>query len=465
MLTTKNRTPIADALLALRESTKHSFHALPIFNGNSITDSELADKYQALLGKNLLGSELTITGKLFDSFFFPKSTIRESEDLAARLFGAEGTLYVTTGTTTSNQIAASALYQQGPVLIDKSCHQSIHFIFDSLNATVDYLRSEFHCEKSGRSTWNMESLLKTVREAERADRGYEVIALTAQSYEGVVYDVPKIMRGLLESGIRTRKFLIDEAWGAANYFNPVLQAITAMNLDALVAQYPELEVVCTQSSHKSLSTLRQASMIHFRGGEGLRERLNIAKFRLHSTSPSYPILASLDLAQAQMASEGSQRVAHALALAEDFKKKLQTGMDWSCYRLCQMPDLGSMCAFVKQDPCKLSINIDALCMAASDVQAYLYREHGVYVNRFTNHSILLNFHIGINEAAVVAMLTGLAALQRQKVEKSIKKVYSGCFVIPYPPGVPLLVPGEVITDEILEQIETIRISGIALLEI
>ncbi|NHQ87919.1 aminotransferase class I/II-fold pyridoxal phosphate-dependent enzyme [Iodobacter sp. HSC-16F04] len=466
MFADKYKTPIADALLALREKTKHSFHALPVFNGNSIVNSELNEKYKSIYGDRFLGCELTTTGKLFDSFFFSSSVIRESEDMAARLFGADGTLYVTTGTTTSNQIAATALYQhQGPVLIDKSCHQSIHFIFDTLGAPLDYIRSEFHCEKSERSAWNIDSLLQTVANMEQSGRSYEVIVLTAQSYEGVIYNVPKILSLLLKSGIRTRKFLIDEAWGAANYFNPELKEITAMNISDLMNEYPDLEVICTQSSHKSLSTLRQASMIHFRGPEALRERLNIAKFRIHSTSPSYPILASLDMARAQMEGEGEQCVANALQLAEYFKEQLKNNIEWSCYHLCAMPDMGDMNAFVQQDPCKVSIDINGLGMPAAEVQAYLFNEHGVYVNRITKNSILLNFHIGIQPAAVSAILAGLAALQRKQVSQSVQKIISDRFIIPYPPGVPLVVPGEQITDEIFKKMEEIKKTGIAILTI
>ncbi|POZ63229.1 aminotransferase class I/II-fold pyridoxal phosphate-dependent enzyme [Chromobacterium alticapitis] len=459
-------TPIADALLSIRETIRHSFHALPIFNGHSTQGSPLADKYCSLLGDTVLGSELTTTGKLFDSFFFPKAAIRQSEDLAAQTFGADGTVYVTTGTTTSNQIAATALYQrQGPVLMDKSCHQSIHFVLHGLGARVDYLTAEFECPVSERSAWNIESLLEQTRRAEQADAPYEMIVLTAQSYEGVIYDVPRIIGALLAAGVRTRKFLVDEAWGAANYFHPELQPLTAMNVGELRARYPELEVVCTQSSHKSLSTLRQASMIHFRGPESLRERLNVAKFRVHSTSPSYPILASLDLAQAQMAVEGRERARQALALAQAFKEKLQNGMDWSCYRVCPMPAMDGMQDYVHQDPCKVSIDIEGLGLPAAEVQAYLFREHGVYLNRITRRTVLLNFHIGVLPEAVDAMLEGLAALQRRQVGESVKQVLADRFVIPYPPGVPLLVPGDVITDEIHRKMETIRKTGIALLEI
>ncbi|KAF3997139.1 hypothetical protein [Glaciimonas immobilis] len=422
MLTTHYKTPIADAILTLRETTKYSFHAFPIYQGNSLSDDELGGKYHALFGKNFFGTELTITGKLFDSFFFSKSVIRESEDLAAALFNADGTLYVTTGTTTSNQIAISALYQCSErfVLIDQSCHQLIHFYLNTLKASVHYIWPQFRCDQSERSIWHIASLIEVVQNAEKKNQSYELIVLTAQSHEGVIYNIPMILRELLDSGIRTRKFLIDEAWGAANYFNPALKEITAMHIDGLMRDYPDLELVCTQSSHKSLSALRQASMIHFRGSETLREKLNIEKFRIHSTSPSYPILASLDMARAQMEQEGEHLLSNALSLAKEFRKKLEIGTAWSCYYINSLPDLGDMNRFVCEDPCKLSINIQALDLTAVEVQSYLYSEHGVYINRITKNSILLNFHIGITAEAVQAILDGLATLQKQQTSLSKK---------------------------------------------
>ncbi len=459
-------TPIVDALASIGRQTKYSFHTLPIFKGHSIESSPIAEKYRQVLGDTMLASELTVTGHLFDSFFFPQSAIRESEDLSARLFGADGTIYVTTGTTTSNQIAATALYQRcGPVLIDKNCHQSLHFIFHALGAQMDYLCAQFECPLSGRAAWSIESLLAQARRAEAIDKPYEVIVLTAQSYEGVIYDIPRIITTLLEAGVRTRKFLVDEAWGAANYFHGDLAPLTAMHLDALCAQHPDLQVVSTQSTHKSLSALRQASMIHFRGDEALRERLNVAKFRIHSTSPSYPILASLDLAQAQMTVEGEALARRAFQLAQSFKERIMQGTAWSCYDICQMPDTSATQDYVRQDPCKVSIDVQALGLPASEVRDYLFHEHGIYLNRITRHTLLLNFHIGIRSEAVEATLEGLSALQRNQMARIKEQVVCDRFVIPYPPGVPILVPGDVITAEIRDRMEVIRKTGIALLEI
>ena len=103
-----------------------------------------------------MNTEMTVTGREFDSFFFSERMIKEAEELAAKLFGADGTLFVTIGTTASNHIAILALMEgKGPVLIDRCCHQSIHFMFNTLGATVDYLPPAVSCSYSGKSYWDI----------------------------------------------------------------------------------------------------------------------------------------------------------------------------------------------------------------------------------------------------------------------------------------------------------------------
>ncbi len=120
-----------------------------------------------------------------------------------------------------------------------------------------------------------------------------MVILTAQSYEGIIYDIPGVLERLLAAGISTRRFFIDEAWGSLNYFSEDTQPLTAMNISALLDKYPDLDVVCIHSAHKSLFCLRQASIIHCRGTRTLAARIETAKYRIHTTSPGDPILASL----------------------------------------------------------------------------------------------------------------------------------------------------------------------------
>lgn len=462
-----SKTPIADKLLKLRESTNYSFHSLPIFQEQSLLSSKLLlDKYRSIFGDELFGCELTTTGQFFDNFFFPSGVILESEEATSKLFGADGTLYVTTGTTTSNQIAASALYKnKGRVLIDKNCHQSIHFVFNAMGAQVDYIEKKYCCEKSERSAWDINDVLEKIKSSEALGVGYELIVLTAQSYEGLVYDIPGIINELIGSGVSTKKFLIDEAWGAANYFNPVLKPLTAMRVEKLLSNHPNIEVVTTQSAHKSLSAMRQASMIHFRGGLSLQKKLRSARFQIHTTSPSYPILASLDLARAQMSLDGERLLSQSLDLTKMFKQRLKDEKNLSCYGLCDESSMKSFGRFVKSDPCKISINVEALCLSGNEVRDFLYKEHKIYVNRVTEKSILLNFHIGITMDAVNAILDGLVDLQKKQISKSVIKIKSDKFIVPYPPGVPIVVPGDEITTEVARKIGAIKNSGVTVVEI
>lgn len=96
--------------------------------------------------------------------------------------------------------------------------------------------------------------------------------LTAQSYEGIIYDIPQVLAHLLSAGVQARKFFIDEAWGSLNYFSEDTRQLTAMNIDSLLELYPDLEVICTHSAHKSLFCLRQASIIHCRGKKNWQRR-------------------------------------------------------------------------------------------------------------------------------------------------------------------------------------------------
>lgn len=136
------KTPLADSLVSLATRISGSFHALPISGGNSIVNSDLSAKYDMLFGVNYLNNERTVTGNNFDSFFFGQRCIKEAENLAADLFNADRTFFVTSGTTVSNQIAIEALYEEGGmILLDKSCHQSMHFSLHRHRAEIDYLKT------------------------------------------------------------------------------------------------------------------------------------------------------------------------------------------------------------------------------------------------------------------------------------------------------------------------------------
>ena len=149
-------SPIADAIRRIRKQEITSFHALPISNSNSIKRSSMFSTYKELLGDSLLSSELTCTFPLFDSFFFPKGVIKTAQKLAAEAFGAKATLFITSGSTTSAQIAVDTLLESNSavVIMDRNCHQSLHFAVNhnikSVHSPFLYIESHLICANSQR---------------------------------------------------------------------------------------------------------------------------------------------------------------------------------------------------------------------------------------------------------------------------------------------------------------------------
>ncbi len=452
-------TPIVDQLIKLRKTATLSFHALPLSGGSSIANSFIRDKYEELFGDAYLRTELTITGKNFDSLFFSEGVIKKSENLAARLYGADETLFITTGTTTANQVAITAMCHSGArVLMDKTCHQSLHFSFNALGVATDYLTPSEICLDTGRAFFDLEELLEKTRRADDAGKPYDLIVLNAHSYDGIVYNIPLIIKTLLSTGTATRRFLIDEAWAGANPFSDQLRRCASLNAVHLRKEYEDLCIVATQSAHKALSCLRQASMLHVYGSDEMVHKLRTARYRIHTSSPSYPILASLDLARAQMSRDGNELVQQATLLAKEFVENIEADPSLSSYRINSF-SLPVLSPYVVIDPTKVSLNVSELTSSTLEFRDLIYANYGIYINRVTKSSLLLNFHIGITSDAVQKILKALRELQRRFIPEWLSSPVTDAFIVPYPPGVPIAIPGEEMTIQMRSQIRSLTRSG------
>jgi arginine/lysine/ornithine decarboxylase len=279
--------------------------------------------------------------------------------------------------------------------------------------------------------------------------------LTAQSYEGFIYDIPSVLSQLLQAGVSTRKFFIDEAWGSLNYFGEGTKSYTVMNIDTIVESYPDLEVVCTHSAHKSLFCLRQASLIHCKGKDLLSHKIEVAKFRVHTTSPNYPILASLDLAQDCMRQYGNEVASYSRTLVNMFKEAVNSEPELSLVHTEFEVFFGHQ--HIVQDPTKVMLNISGLG-DASEIKNELLKNN-IFIKRTLNNHLLLNFHIGINKEAVNALINGLIIIGNYNSKNCI----SNKFIIPYPPGVPIVFPGDEINSDITRKIRKYEEKGLLII--
>lgn len=441
----RKETPLFNSLRAIHQKEMYSFHALPI---SSFGHSDILPSSKI----NNICLEATITDEAFDNFFFSKGVIKESQALTAELYNASHSFYITGGTSVANQIAITALHDENDnILIDKNCHQSVHFHSQSLGANVDYLCPDLVAQDGQLKAWSIDKITRKALKKQSDGTGYDLIILTAQSYEGMIYDIPSVLSQLLDAGVSTRKFFIDEAWGSLNYFGDDTKSYTAMNIDKLVESYPDLEVVCTHSAHKSLFCLRQASLIHCKGKDLLSHKIEVAKFRVHTTSPNYPILASLDLAQDCMRQYGKELASYSRKLVNMFKEMINKEPDLSLVHTEFEVFSGHM--HLVQDPTKVMMNVSGLG-DASEIKNELLMNN-IFIKRTLNHHLLLNFHIGINKEAVNALVNGIRTIGNSNSKISI----SNKFIIPYPPGVPIIFPGDEINSEINRKIRDYKKMG------
>lgn len=584
-------TPFFDALRAYAAEPVGQFHALPVARGASIFNSKSLHDMGEFYGRNIFMAETSSTSGGLDSLLDPHGTIRQAMDKAAVTWNADHSYFVTNGTSTANKIVVQALTRPGDiVLIDRNCHKSHHYGLVLAGAYPLYLDAyplQQFAIYGAVQLRTIKQVLLDLAAAGQLDR-VRMLLLTNCTFDGVVYNPQRVMEEVL--AIKPDIcFLWDEAWYAFATAVPWARQRTAMvaaeRLEAMLscpvyaAKYrawqqsmagvdrsdwvahrllpdpgrARVRVYATHSTHKSLSALRQASMIHVRD-QDFRARTRDAfteAFLTHtSTSPNQQLLASLDLARRQVDIEGFQLVRSVYDMALVFRHRVRRDrLIGKWFRILDEADLvpdefraSSVSSYrqVRQgalaewneawrsdefvlDPTRVTLFIGQTGMTGYDFREKILMERfGIQINKTSINSVLLIFTIGVTWSSVHYLLDALrrvaAEFDRQQAASSIddlalhrrrvteitedlpelpdfsefdsafqpdgasgfgdmraafyagyeeadrehvllgdagrriadgKSLVSTTFVVPYPPGFPILVPGQVVSKEIL----------------
>ncbi len=346
------RTPFFTALREYADKPTGVFHAMPISRGKSLVNSHWIRDMADFYGLNIFLAETSSTSGGLDSLLDPKGSIKEAQEAAARAFGARRTFFVTNGTSTANKIVVQALARPGDIaLVDRDCHKSHHYTLVLAGAQVVYLDSYPLHDWSFYGAVPLASIkrhLLELKAAGKLDR-VRMLLLTNCTFDGIVYDPERVMHECL--AIKPDLvFVWDEAWFAFARFSPLYRRRTAMAAarvlrdryrspeyaaawaasdEAARAAMPDpdqvrVRVYATQSTHKTLTSLRQGSMIHvFDQDWGAAEHAFHDAYMTHtSTSPNYQILASLDVGRRQCELEGFEMVAKQIELAMVLREKV-----------------------------------------------------------------------------------------------------------------------------------------------
>jgi ornithine decarboxylase len=264
----------------------------------------------------------------------------QAQKEAAAIFGAEKTYFVLNGTSSSNKIVLSALVAQGDlVLFDRNNHKAAHhgalfiggaipiFLEADRNAhgLIGPIYHEALDETRIRNKIRDHPLI-TDKGAWRRERPFRVAVIEQCTYDGTIYDAKMIVDKI---GHLCDYILFDEAWAGFMKFHPLFAGRFAMGLNDLGPNQPG--IIATQSTHKQLASFSQASQIHVKDRhiKGQRRRVEHRRFNefflLHaSTSPFYPLFASLDVgAQMMKGRSGEVLWDDTVRLGIELRKKLR----------------------------------------------------------------------------------------------------------------------------------------------
>ncbi len=592
------QTPFFTALRKYSRQPTGVFHAMPISRGKSVTKSHWIKDMVQFYGINIFLAETSATSGGLDSLLQPHGPIKKAQQLAARAFGSKKTYFVTNGTSTANKIVVQALVKPTDIiLVDRDCHKSHHYGMVLSGAHVCYLDSYPLNEYSMYGAVPLHEIKRNLlmyKKSGQLDK-VKMLLLTNCTFDGVVYNVERVMEECL--AIKPDLiFLWDEAWFAFAGFTPTYRRRTAMaTARRLKAKYrseeyasdyeaykkrisnlsddelislplmPDPALVrirtyATQSTHKSLTSLRQGSMIHIYDQDffqKVQEPFDDAFMTHTSTSPNYQILASLDIGRRQVELEGFEMVQKQIELAMVIRERVASHPLLSRYfrflgaedmipeefrpsgiksyfdpekgwRNNRMEEAWALDDFVI-DLSRLTLYLGQTGIDGDTFKnSYLMDKYGIQINKTSRNTVLFMTNIGTTRSSVAFLIEVLVKIateldqeredagrvERRVIEKHIKslsvdlpplpdfsyfhqafcpgstqavatpegdirkafflaydgencdyitideetigpvmqsgrELVSATFVTPYPPGFPILVPGQVISEEIL----------------
>jgi len=285
----------------------YSWDAPGHMGGVAFLKHPIGMEFHRFFGENIMRSDLGISTAPLGSWLDHIGPPGDSERNAARIFGADWTFYVLGGSSTSNQIIGHGVIAQDDiVLADANCHKSICHSLTVTGARPVYF-------KPTRNGYGMiglvplkrfspESVQKLIRKSPFAagapsqEPTYAVV--TNSTYDGLCYDVNRVVEELAKSVPRVH---FDEAWYAYAKFHPLYRGRFAMDVPDDMPDRPAIFSV--QSTHKMLAAFSMGSMVHIKLSP--RAPLDFDQFNesfmMHgTTSPFYPLIASLDVAAAMM---------------------------------------------------------------------------------------------------------------------------------------------------------------------
>lgn len=450
--------PLVEALKKSVEQPTHQFHIPGHTKGHGVYRA-----FRKLIGKKALAIDTTDEFDNLGTLNPPTGPIKQAEDLAAKAFGARKTFFLLNGSTVGNLAIAMGLTKKGQKIItNRNCHRSV------ITGMIISGAEPLWLIPNRLENWGIWGSIcpKDVEKLLKEHDDVAMVWITNPTYEGVVSDIAAISKICKKHKV---PLVVDEAHGSLWYFNEDLpQSSLEVGADAVI-----------HSLHKTGGSLTQSSMLHIGKDSALDdEKIEKALKLLHTTSPSLLLLASLDASRAHLeSSKGTKQIENAISNAKYLRKKIDKIPNIHQLKSDEDYQTDVTKIFIKADGMSgkrlesiLEIDFKIEVESASDIGLLILSNIG---NKHSDFEYLANCLAKIAQKEYsdicylenkrhMPMLTPIIKMNIQdayyREKETIKKEdaigrISGEIIAECPPGISILVPGELITQEHMSYLE------------
>ena len=421
----------------------------------------------ALLGRDLFESNTWLSAAAYDG------ALAAAERLAADAWSADRSFFLVDGSSAGNHAVLMATLNPGEkVIISRDVHWSMMVAIIMTGAIPIYVNPDIDPVYDVGTGVSPESIEAAIAEHPEA----RLVVLVSPSWCGVSADLIAIAEIAHRHGL---PLYVDEAWGPHNHFHPDLP-VSAMQAGADAA---------VMSVHKILPAVSQGSMLHLQGSRIDGDRLSTAVRMMSTTSPMLPIVASLDATRRQMVKEGRTRLERTIALARWARAELET---LPGYELLSASNLSLPDRFF--DETKFVIDVHRIGISGYEAESMLNRTYAIAVESADHRGIVANFNLGETEESARRFVDALRSIavahpvherggdpdepratgsvlstpeqamtprdawfaRKRRIPLSHSSgMIAAELITPYPPGIPVLAPGEVIADEHIDYLQRV----------
>jgi arginine/lysine/ornithine decarboxylase len=458
----QNRAPLFEAL-----KDYHAKNVIP-FDVPGHKHGAGLPELAGYVGKKVLEIDVNAM-ECLDNISNPIGVIKEAEELAAQAYGAANAFFLVNGTTSGVQAMIMAACRPGEkVILPRNAHKSAIAGMILSGAVPIYIQPEIN-EDLGIAMGITES---SVRQAIASNPDARAVFVIHPTYYGAVSDLSAIVKIAHQHEIAV---LADEAHGAHFRFHPQLP-VSAMELGADAS---------ASSTHKTGGSLTQSSLLLMRDSmldpNYMKTTLNLTQ----TTSASYLLMGSIDIARKQLATRGRDILGKVLDIVCRAKEELNTvdGLYAFGRELVGSPGV------FDYDDTKLGVNVRKLGLSGYETEKLLRKEYNIQVELADMYNILAITAVGDTEGSVGTLVQALKDIAKRhrngeireitrnmlknpeivvsprdayysskksvKLEDAVGSV-SGESIMVYPPGIPLVTPGEMITREIVEYAKMLK---------